>query len=143
MAVPDSSALPPSPLAMAWQAAAESLVLTTCRQRRLACHAVANGGAVNGVVGMFLVLFPNNEISCYYLWWMRAGEFSMRSVWLIVMWLAFDIWGAASGGGGVAYFAHLGGFGFGAVTMVVWIKLGWAALDEYDYTLFHVLGLRK
>ena len=36
-----SSALPPSPLAMAWQAAAESLVLTTCGQRRPACHAVA------------------------------------------------------------------------------------------------------
>lgn len=29
---------------------------------------------------------------------------------MILFWLMFDIWGVASGGGSVAYWAHVGGF---------------------------------
>jgi membrane associated rhomboid family serine protease len=77
-------------------------------------------GAINGIVGMYLVFFPTNEITCYFLmiFLLRpcVKEFSLSSYWMILFWLAFDIWGAMQGGGGIAYFAHLGGFAGGGCT---------------------------
>ncbi len=70
-------------------------------------------GAINGIVGMYLVFFPENSISCFFwflfLFW-RLFWFSLRSFWMILMWFAFDILGAMRGAGGVAYLAHIGGF---------------------------------
>ena len=41
------------------------------------------------------------------------------------LWFAFDVWGAAQGGVGVAYAAHLGGFaaGFGLATLLLFTQL--------------------
>ncbi len=83
--------------------------------------AIGASGAVNGVVGAFVVLYPMNEIRCAYYFWYRYGTFDVSSIWIILLWLAFDIWGAAAGTGGVAYWAHLGGFFAGAVTTVILI----------------------
>jgi membrane associated rhomboid family serine protease len=74
---------------------------------------IGASGAINGIVGMFLVWYPTNTISCGYLILLRPGSFSCSSIWMILLWLVFDIIGVALGGGGVAYWAHLAGFGAG------------------------------
>jgi len=77
--------------------------------------AVGASGAINGVVGMYLVFFPLNNISC--LWWYYAYSrtFDISGFWMIGLWFVFDIFGAAVGIGHVAYYGHLGGFALGVV----------------------------
>lgn len=88
--------------------------------------AVGASGAINGVVGMFLVFFWQNEMDCafFMLIFLRPiyKTFSISSYWMIGLWLIFDIFGALRGGGQIAYFAHLGGFVTGAILAVVLLK---------------------
>lgn len=97
--------------------------------------AVGASGAINGVVGMFLVLYPVNEITCAWWFWIRGGSVHLSSMYLIVFWLIFDIWGALSGSGGIAYFAHLGGFAGGFFLAIALLKAGWIIMDEDEYSL--------
>ena len=96
-------------------------------------------GAINGIVGMFLVLFPQNEITCYLIIFVKPREFNVSSAWMILFWLAFDIWGAMWGGGGVAYFAHLGGFAGGVVLAVLMLKFKMVTMERYEKSLFQVI----
>ena len=105
--------------------------------------AIGASGAVNGVVGLFLVFYPLNQITCFYLIFLRPGTFSVSSVWMIVLWLLFDIWGAASGGGNIAYWAHLGGFFMGVGIGVVVLCLGWIEMSRGERSLLAVLKLRE
>jgi membrane associated rhomboid family serine protease len=81
-------------------------------------------GAVAGVLGAYLVLYPQARV----LSWIPIG---FGLVFPIPAWLWLGIWfvmqvfpgvlslGAPAGHGGVAYFAHIGGF----IAGVVLIKL--------------------
>jgi membrane associated rhomboid family serine protease len=59
--------------------------------------AIGASGAVNGIVGLYLVLFPQNDITCYFfmLFFYRPywKEFTLSSYWMILFWLVFDIFG--------------------------------------------------
>ncbi|MBN2842134.1 MAG: rhomboid family intramembrane serine protease [Sedimentisphaerales bacterium] len=81
-------------------------------------------GAINGIVGLYLVLFPLNEISCV-LWILhRPILFSTSSFWIILYWLAFDIiFLLIFGDSGVAYSAHVGGFAGGVALGLLLINL--------------------
>ncbi len=83
--------------------------------------AVGASGAINGVVGAYLVLYPRNNVTCLYLFFAHACTFALSSVWMIALWLVFDLYGALSSSAGVAYWAHLGGFaaGFGLATLLL------------------------
>jgi len=100
-------------------------------------------GAINGIVGMFLVLFPQNEITCYFVFliFIRpiVKEFTLSSAWMILLWLAFDILGAMWGGGQVAYFAHLGGFAGGVVLAVLMLKFKMVTMERYEKSIFQVI----
>lgn len=102
-------------------------------------NAVGASGAINGVVGMYLVLFYENEISCLLAFWFivpYVRTFAVSSIWMILLWLAWDVLGAATGGDNhVAYFAHLGGFasGFG-IAMLMCYK-GWITMERYEESL--------
>ncbi len=100
-------------------------------------------GAINGIVGMFLVLFPQNEITCYFIFFFLLSpyvkEFSISSAWMILLWLAFDILGVALGGGGVAYFAHLGGFAGGVVLAILMLKFKMVTMERYEKSLLQII----
>jgi len=87
-------------------------------------RAIGASGAINGVVGAFLILYPHNQISCYYLFLIRFGTLRISSIWLIAYWLVFDIWGILDSHGMVAYWAHVGGFLGGAGLAIGLISLG-------------------
>jgi len=103
--------------------------------------AIGASGAINGVVGAFLVLYPLNDVSCAFFFFFRLIRFSVSSVWVILFWLAFDIWGAWQGGGMVAYAAHLGGFAAGFIGMAVAVRLRWIEMDRADRSLLRLLKL--
>jgi membrane associated rhomboid family serine protease len=95
-------------------------------------------GAINGIVGMFLVLFPQNEITCYFVY-IAVKQFNVSSGWVILFWLAFDILGAVLGGGGVAYFAHLGGFAGGVVLAILMLKYKMVTMERYEKSLLQII----
>jgi membrane associated rhomboid family serine protease len=105
--------------------------------------AIGASGAINGVVGMFLVWFPMNYMSVFYLWPFGIGTFRVRSYWMILFWLAFDILGAALDWGGVAYWAHLGGFAAGFGLAILLLKLGRVRMERYEESLPQILGPQK
>lgn len=110
--------------------------------------AIGASGAVNGIVGMALIIYPLNRLHCAYgfsmpmmgIFW-KSGKFSTRSFWMILLWLVFDILGVISGGGGTAYWAHLGGFGFGMSAALLLVLF--EAIETYDPTLIDVATGRK
>lgn len=108
-----------------------------------AAPAIGASGAINGIVGMFLVWFPTNYMRVFYLWPFGVGTFRVRSYWMIPFWLVFDILGAALGWGGVAYWAHLGGFAAGFGLAVFLLKLGQVRMEPHEESLLQVLRRRK
>jgi membrane associated rhomboid family serine protease len=73
-------------------------------------------GAVAALMGAFLVRFPKMKIEM--LWWvfLRPRRFKAAAYWLLPAWLAMEIfYGSVFGQStGVAHWAHVGGFIFGA-----------------------------
>ncbi len=111
-----------------------------------AAHMLLNGesaigasGAINGIVGMFLVFFWQNEMDCLFfvMIFLRPiyKTFCISSYWMIGLWLVFDILGAVMGGGRVAYFAHLGGFFAGAALAVLLLKLKLVTMYQDEQSL--------
>ncbi len=105
--------------------------------------AIGASGAINGIVGMFLVWFPTNNISVFYTWFVRMGTFQIRSYWMILFWLIFDIAGAVFGWSGVAYWAHVGGFAAGFGLAVFLLEFGHVRLEPDEKSLLQLLGPRK
>jgi membrane associated rhomboid family serine protease len=103
-------------------------------------------GAINGIVGMFLVFFPENEITCYFVFFFPllirpyVKEFCLSSIWVILLWLAFDIWGAVSSGGHVAYFAHLGGFAGGFCLAILMLKFKMVTMERHEKSLLQLIA---
>lgn len=54
---------------------------------------VGASGAIYGIVGMYLVFFPENEITCYLVFFFPLlirpyiKEFCMSSIWIILFWV--------------------------------------------------------
>jgi len=102
-------------------------------------------GAIMGVVGAFLVFYPRNDVSVgYWFAFFAHGSFSVSACWVVAAYVAFDIWGLATGGsGGVAYLSHVTGAltGFG-------LALGAAAAglfpsERHEENILEALGVRK
>jgi len=90
---------------------------------------VGASGAVAALMGAFLVRFPKMKIEMAWIWWIsmakflrtgnpfRMTQFKASAYWLLPLWLGSEIvYGALLGSSsGVAHWAHVGGFLFGAV----------------------------
>ncbi len=111
---------------------------------------VGASGAINGIVGVFVVWYLLNEIRCWYWLWFfglrglhPTGTFSVSSFWMILLWLAFDVWGVMRGGGNVAYVAHLAGFGAGIGVGVLLLVTGLVEMEEGERSLLQILGFKE
>jgi membrane associated rhomboid family serine protease len=89
--------------------------------------AVGASGAISGVLGAYLVLFPRNQVRVLT----RGGIMSVPAIVVLGFWILIQmISGLGSltatsetAGGGVAYMAHIGGFVAGLV--LAKIMTGW------------------
>lgn len=107
--------------------------------------AVGASGAINGIIGFYLVLYPVNRINCFYWIMFRLGTVDISGFWLILSWFVLDAWHAFSGARtGTAYWAHVGGFVAGVSLGFAFVKAGWAGMEFYDNpTLVDYLQGRK
>jgi membrane associated rhomboid family serine protease len=84
-----------------------------------AVPAVGASGAISGVLGGYLLMFPGNRV--YVLTW--GGVMAVPAMFMLGLWIVTQfVNGVGSlaltpetGGGGVAYMAHIGGFVAGLV----------------------------
>lgn len=106
---------------------------------------VGASGAIMGLVGIFLVLFPRNDVAILYFFgtgW--TGTFRIPSAILIALYLGCDLWGSLSSpGGGVAYVSHLAG-GFGGIALAIGLLLaGLLRPERYEQNLLQVFGMSE
>jgi membrane associated rhomboid family serine protease len=85
---------------------------------------IGASGAIAGVLGAYFVLLPRARVLTLIFF----GFIFIREIpafWFLGIWIALQAWtGGLSllhpqAGGGVAFFAHIGGFAFGIVTGLV------------------------
>lgn len=100
---------------------------------------IGASGAINGVVGLFLVYFPRNDIRCFWWFLHRFGTFHISSIWLILLWLVFDLWGATGEGDNVAHFAHLGGFAAGVAIGFGSLVFNWVEMTKTECSLLEMI----
>ena len=87
--------------------------------------AVGASGAISGILGAYLVIFPRARILTF------VGYFMMhiQARWFLPFWLILQnllpyfIGGFGASGGGVAFLAHIGGFVIGLATGIVYKKM--------------------
>lgn len=74
-------------------------------------------GAVAALMGAFLVRFPKMKIEMAWLFLFRLYRFKAAAYWLLPLWLLAEVfYGSLFGSkSGVAHWAHVGGFVFGAL----------------------------
>lgn len=108
--------------------------LQTAMSPNLQVPNIGASGAIAGVLGAYLVLFPQAKIIFWYFFWYYTypplnGKFKI-SAWLVLGgWFALQLVSAfgvsryLGGEGGVAFFAHIGGFLCGAGVMLLFREL--------------------
>ncbi|MFZ5788211.1 MAG: rhomboid family intramembrane serine protease, partial [Acidobacteriota bacterium] len=88
---------------------------------------VGASGAIAAVMGVFMVRCGKSNIRFFYWWFfIRAGTFDAPAWLMLPLWLGQQLLYASltRGEGGVAYWAHVGGFVFGAGAALLVKALG-------------------
>jgi membrane associated rhomboid family serine protease len=81
---------------------------------------IGASGAIAGVLGAYFVLYPRSRIlTLVFFFWITIV--AIPAVVFLGLWFVFQfLYGTVGAGGGVAYWAHIGGFITGIVFGVAW-----------------------
>jgi len=100
------------------------------------------GVAINGVVGMYIVFFPENSISCFFFL-PRPMSASIMGYWVILVWILFDVFAALYGVRGVTYVSHIFGLAAGFGLAVLMLKRKWVVMERDEKSLLQKLSREK
>ncbi len=86
---------------------------------------IGASGAIAGLMGGYLVLFPQNQIDVFFSFGRFLSRGTVPAFAMLVYWFVFQMFDGVGSLtstqelGGVAYFAHIGGFaaGFGIISV--------------------------
>ena len=90
--------------------------------------AVGASGAISGVLGAYLVMFPHAKIKTVLIFGFFIRMIHIKAMYFLPFWLIFQnllpffIGGFGVAGGGVAYLAHIGGFILGLAVGYIYKK---------------------
>lgn len=89
---------------------------------------IGASGAIAGVMGGYLLMFPRAKVDVLFIIVIFFRIFAIPAWIVLGVWFALQVfsgYATPSDGGGVAYWAHAGGFAAGLVlTLPVWLRRG-------------------
>lgn len=87
---------------------------------------VGASGAIGGVMGAYIVLYPRVRVHMLLILGFWVTRIVVPAVFMLGYWFLMQLAGGAlaqgHGGGGVAFWAHVGGFGAGALSVMAFRK---------------------
>ncbi len=104
--------------------------------------AVGACGVISGIVGIYIVLFPEDTISCFFLF-PRPMAVSISGYWVVALWFVFDFLEAGLGGPGTTYCAHILCVGAGAGLAVLMLKKKWLVMESDEKSLLQMLSRKE
>ena len=100
---------------------------------------VGASGAIAGVMGGYLLLFPKAKVDIFIFFIVFFRILPLPAWIMLAVWFAlqlFNGFGTDASGGGIAYWAHAGGFVIGFLgTLPLWLRRG--AMRFWDRTEGH------
>ena len=108
---------------------------------------VGASGAISGVMGAYLVLYPRVKVYTFVPIGIIPLSIALPAWTMLLYWMALQLLGglvgflSAEGGGGVAFWAHVGGFVAGVVLVKLFARPGdVAAHQNGDWRPRRVVG---
>ena len=89
---------------------------------------IGASGAVSGVLGAYLLKYPKNKVSILFFFFIFIRVVKIPALMVLGLWFVFQIWSgyaameSGAGEGGVAWFAHIGGFVAGLLLINIFEK---------------------
>jgi membrane associated rhomboid family serine protease len=90
-------------------------------------------GAIAAVLGAYFVLYPNSTVrGLVVIFPVQLSAWFFLGAWFLYQLIEanFGLFGAAANGGGVAFFAHVGGFVFGVIVALALTSSGRVAPQD-------------
>ena len=88
---------------------------------------VGASGAIAGIMGGYLLLFPRARVDIVLILIIFFKIFPVPAWLMLGLWFVMQAFGGSGpqGDGGIAYWAHIGGFVAGVIlTVPLWLRLG-------------------
>jgi membrane associated rhomboid family serine protease len=104
------------------------VTLSTASESAAQIPNLGASGAISGVIGAYFVLLPQAKVLTLFILGFFIFLREIPALFFIAVWIVFQLWQAGfqfthpQPGGGVAVFAHLGGFVFGMAAVPVFRK---------------------
>jgi membrane associated rhomboid family serine protease len=90
-------------------------------------------GAIAAVLGAYFVLYPNTRVlTLIAIWPVRIPAYVFLGLWFLYQLVEanFGLFSSKANGGGVAFFAHVGGFLFGVILTRLLVSAGRVAPQD-------------
>jgi membrane associated rhomboid family serine protease len=103
--------------------------------------AIGASGAISGVMGAYLILFPRSRITTLVPLFLFATTIDVPALLMIGYWFVVQIFSgigdftqASASSGGTAWFAHIGGF-LAGIVLIQWMprRPRWRTRQEYRW----------
>lgn len=93
----------------------------TSSAQELFIPVIGASGAISGILGGYVVLFPKNKIKAFMIGYFRPYFFSIPAWAYALIWFGYQLLYAATPTS-IAYMAHIGGFVSGAILILIFGK---------------------
>jgi rhomboid family protein len=109
-------------------AAQTAVTLTFANDAAASIPNIGASGAIAGVLGAYFVLLPRASVLTAFIIVFFVFLREIPAVWFLGVWIVFQLYDGGfellhpQSGGGTAFFAHIGGFLFGFVTVRFLVK---------------------
>ncbi len=104
--------------------------------------AVGVDSVICGIVGIYVVLLPEDTMSCFVLL-PRPMAVSISGCWFVLLWFIFDLFEAESSRQSTTYYAHIlcAAAGFGLAVLM--LKKKWLVMESDEKSLLQMLSRKE
>jgi membrane associated rhomboid family serine protease len=124
-------------------AGASALALQVAISPNSAVPTLGASGAIAGVLGGYILIYPRARVLTLIFLFVFFTFIEIPAFLFLFIWFAqqavfgaIDLTNPTGGGGGVAYFAHVGGFAFGLLAIRLFAKRRSAAYGQPKYPVY-------